>query len=174
MEYLHDFRHEAALVIDGDHSLLAAAVDQRFGGDQQHRGAFAGQLQIGVHPRLQRFIRVVDLQAQLQGAGGAIDAGEKGPFADAEGFARPGGNLNAELRGVFNQPGDGFRDRHADPHRIHALNFRHHVIFGDVHSGAQIEGGDHPVDGRLEGEAGLDLARGFQAADIVVRHSGET
>ena len=131
-------------------------------------------MQIGIHPRLQRFIRVVDLQAQLQGAGGAIDAGEKGPFADAEGFARPGGNLNAELRGVFNQPGDGFRDRHADPHRVHALNFRHHVIFGDIHSGAQIEGGDHPVDGRLEGEAGLDLARGFQAADIVVRHSGET
>lgn len=32
MECLHDFRHEAALVIHGDHSLLAAAVDQRFGG----------------------------------------------------------------------------------------------------------------------------------------------
>ncbi len=50
MEYLHDFRHEAALIIHGNHSLLAAAVDQRFGGDQQHRFAFAGQLQIGVHP----------------------------------------------------------------------------------------------------------------------------
>jgi hypothetical protein len=35
----------------------------------EHRFAFTGQLQIGVHPRLQRFIRVVDLQAQLQGAG---------------------------------------------------------------------------------------------------------
>lgn len=54
--------------------------------DQQHRFAFTGQLQIGIHPRLQRFIRVVDLQAQLRGTGGAIDAGEKGPFVDAEGF----------------------------------------------------------------------------------------
>ena len=173
MEYLHEFRHEAALVIHGNHSLLAAAVDQRFGGDQQHRFAFTGQLQIGVHPRLQRFIRVVDLQAQLQGAGGAIDAGEKGPFADAEGFARPGGNLNGELRGVFNQPGDGFRHRHADPHRIHTLNFRHHIIFGDIHSGTQIEGGNNAIDGGFEGKAGLDFTRGFQAADIVIRHSGE-
>ena len=130
-------------------------------------------MQIGIHPRLQRFIRVVDLQAQLQGAGGAIDAGEKGPFADAESFSWPGGNLNGELRGVFNQPGDGFRHRHADPHRIHALNFRHHIIFGDVHSGTQIEGGNHAIDRRFEGKAGLDFTRGFQAADIVIRHSGE-
>lgn len=31
-----------------------------------------------------------------------------------------------------------------------------------------------PSMGALRVKAGLDLARGFQAADIVVRHSGET
>ncbi len=113
--------------------------------DQQHRGAFAGQLQVGVHPGFSASSGLLTCRRSCRVQVALSTLGRRVHLLMRK-VLPGGGNLNAELRGVFNQPGDGFRDRHADPHRIHALNFRHHVIFGDVHSGAQIEGGNNAID----------------------------
>lgn len=52
--------------------------------------------------------------------------------------------------------------------------FRDHVIFGDIHSRAQIKRGDHAINGRFERKASLDFLRGDQVANIRLRHSRQS
>jgi hypothetical protein len=54
-----------------------------------------------------------------------------------------------KLRGLFQQISNGFRHCRADPDRIHPLNLRHHLIFGNIHAGTQVKAVIAPSIGAL-------------------------
>ena len=171
MQNVDPFRYKLPVRINGNNALFFPGIDNGLRRNEQHFLTLGIQLQVGIHARFQQFILVGDLQAHLQRTGGLIHARQKTPFFNREEFIRISRYRNSKLRGIFEQISNGFRDRRADPDRIHPLNLRHHLFFGNIHPGAQVKGRDHPVNGRLDGKPGLDSTGCTQPLNIVIRHT---
>ncbi|CAM7093251.1 hypothetical protein ESCOCP322M2_24550 [Escherichia coli] len=171
MQNVDLFRHKLAFIINSNHALFFAGIDNGLAWYQQHLLASGIQFQIGIHARLEKLILIRNLETDLKRTGCLIHAGKNIPFFDMECFIRISRYRNFKLRRIFQQIGDRFWHCSADPDRVHSLNLSHHLIFRNIHAGAQVKCSNDTINRCFNGKTGLNAPGRTQSLNILFRHT---
>jgi hypothetical protein len=159
MQNVDLFRHKLAFIINSNHALFFAGIDNGPAWYQQHLLGSGIQFQIGIHARLEKLILIRNPETDLKRTGCLIHAGKNVPFFDMECFIRISRyRKNFKLRRIFQQIGDRFWHCSADPDRVHPLNLSHYFIFRNIHAGAQVKRSNDTINRCFNGKTGLDCA----------------
>ncbi len=149
------FRHKLAFIINSNHALFFAVPITARLVSAAHLPASGIQFQIGIHARLEKLILIRNLETDLSVR---VDPRwEEYSIFDMECFIRISRYRNFKPRRIFQQIGDRFWHRSADPDRVHSESASPPYL-RNIHAGAGQCGND-TINRCFNGKTGLKFGR---------------